>query len=95
MPNFDTFLFNKQNWTYHIKAFEYPFNGFWVVEIHKLAAFYLCRYIDSFSPWEDIVRKKVSKLRSIAELRAFDGMFIIGQGLPTEKLEIMNIFSIQ
>jgi hypothetical protein len=29
--------------------------------------------IYNFSPWEDIVRKKVSKLRSIAELRAFDG----------------------
>ncbi len=25
-------------------------------------------------PWKDIVGKKVSKLRSIAELRAFDGM---------------------
>ncbi len=26
------------------------------------------------SPWEEIIRKKVSKLRSIAELRAFDGI---------------------
>ena len=29
--------------------------------------------IDNFYPWKDIVRKKVSKLRSIAELRAFYG----------------------
>jgi hypothetical protein len=40
----------------------------------KLAASYLCQYSDNCSPWEDIIRKKVSKLRSIAELRAFDGM---------------------
>ena len=37
-----------------------------------LAALY-CHYIDNCSPWEEIIRKKVSKLRSIAELRAFDG----------------------
>jgi hypothetical protein len=35
--------------------------------------FTFCHYIDNFSPWEDIVRKKVLKLRSIAKLRAFDG----------------------
>jgi hypothetical protein len=29
--------------------------------------------VDSFYPWKDIVEKKVSKLRSIAELRAFYG----------------------
>ncbi len=40
----------------------------------KFAAFYQCHYINNFSPWEDIVRKKVLKLRSIAELRAFDGI---------------------
>ncbi len=30
--------------------------------------------VDNFYPWKDIVGKKVSKLRSIAELRAFYGM---------------------
>ncbi len=55
-------LINKTG-TYHIKAFESPFNFFWVVD-------------NNFSPWENIVRKKVSKLRSIAELRAFDGIFV-------------------
>jgi hypothetical protein len=31
--------------------------------------FWYC--VDSFYPWKDIVGKKVSKLRSIAELREF------------------------
>ncbi len=66
-------LINKTA-AYHINAFEYPYNFFWVVEKKKLAAIYLCHYIDNVSPWEDIVRKKVLKLRSIAELRAFDGI---------------------
>jgi hypothetical protein len=43
-----------------------------------LQQFTNCHYIDKFSPWEDIVSKKVSKLRSIAELRAFDGTFESG-----------------
>ena len=34
--------------------------------------FWYC--VDNFYPWKDIVGKKVSKLRSIAELRAFDGI---------------------
>ncbi len=29
--------------------------------------------VDNFYPWKDIVGKKVSKLRSIAELREFYG----------------------
>ncbi len=29
--------------------------------------------VDNFYPWKDIIRKNVSKLRSIAELRAFYG----------------------
>jgi len=33
--------------------------------------FWYC--VDNFYPWEDIVGKKVSKLRSIAELRALYG----------------------
>ncbi len=36
--------------------------------------FWYC--VDNFHPWEDIVGKKVSKLRSIAELRAFYGNFL-------------------
>ncbi len=32
-------------------------------------------FVDNFYPWKDIVGKKVSKLRSIAELRAFYGTF--------------------
>ncbi len=35
--------------------------------------FWCC--VDNFYPWKDIVGIKVSKLRSIAELRAFYGMF--------------------
>ncbi len=75
MPNFDTVLLNKQNWCK--SKFEY----IWVLQ-HKIppwkmkakAAFYfliLCRQLLS---WKDIVGKKVSKLRSIAELRAFYGI---------------------
>jgi len=30
--------------------------------------------VNNFYPWKDIVGKKVSKLRSIAELRAFYGI---------------------
>ncbi len=41
----------------------------------KIAAITFCHYIDNCSPWEDIIRKKVLKLRSIAELRMFDGLF--------------------
>ncbi len=74
MPNFDTFCLKNKIGTYHIKAFEYPFNFFGVVEINKSEAIYLLSYIGNFSPWEDIVRKKVSKLSSIAELRAFGRM---------------------
>ncbi len=33
--------------------------------------FWYC--VDNFYPWKDIVGKKVSKLRSIAKLRAFYG----------------------
>jgi hypothetical protein len=32
--------------------------------------------VDNFYSWKDIVGKKVSKLRSIAELRAFDGIHV-------------------
>ncbi len=39
------------------------------------AAFYFFICVDNFYPWKDIVRKKVSKLRSFAELRAFYGSF--------------------
>ncbi len=70
MPNFDTFLLDKQ------KSSNLSF---------------VATYIDNFSPWEDIVRKKVSKLRSIAELRGFDGILLLlliplGQGCWTHRL---------
>jgi hypothetical protein len=37
------------------------------------AAFYFWYCVDNLYPWKDIVGKKVSKLWSIAELRAFYG----------------------
>jgi hypothetical protein len=42
------------------------------------AAFYFLILNPQLSSLEDIVGKKVSKLRSIAELRAFYGMFLYG-----------------
>jgi len=35
--------------------------------------------VDNFYPWKDIVGKKLSKLRSIAELRPFYGTLMISQ----------------
>jgi hypothetical protein len=68
------FCLIKKTGAHHINAFEYPYNFFeWWRKINW-HQFTFCHYIDNFSPWEDIVRKKVSKLRSIAELRAFDGI---------------------
>jgi hypothetical protein len=43
---------------------------------------YLTLTRPKFAVWEDIIRKKLSKLRSIAELRAFDG---------TEELSILKV----
>ncbi len=68
MPNFGTVLLNKQNWC----KSKYDI---WVLQ-HKIPpwqmkAFWYC--VNNFYTWKDIVRKKVSKLRSIAELRAFYG----------------------
>ncbi len=40
----------------------------------KPFTFWYC--VDNFYPWKDIVGKKVSKLRSIAELRAFYGTVV-------------------
>ncbi len=41
----------------------------------KAAFYFLILYcVDNFYPWKDIVGKKVSKLRSIAELRTFYGI---------------------
>jgi hypothetical protein len=34
-------------------------------------------YVENFYPWKDIVGKKVSKLRSIAELRVFYAIYLI------------------
>ncbi len=53
---------------------QYPYH-FLCGREKKLAAIYLLSLytVDNFSPWDDIGRKKMSKLRSIAVLRAFDG----------------------
>jgi hypothetical protein len=64
MPNFDTVLLNKQKWCK--SKHDKPFT------------FWYC--VDNFYPWKDIVGRKVSKLRSIAELRAFYGNFYIFGG---------------
>ncbi len=64
MPNCDTFPLHKQNRCKlpHMKEFELPktifFHG---REKHKRLPFN-----NNFRPWEDIVRKKVLKSRSIA-----------------------------
>jgi hypothetical protein len=42
-----------------------------------LQQFTFCHSIDNGSPWEDIIRKKVSKLRSIAELRVFNDLCLL------------------
>jgi hypothetical protein len=39
------------------------------------AAFYFWYCVDNFYPWKDIFGKKVSKWRSIAELRVFYGTY--------------------
>jgi hypothetical protein len=38
-----------------------------------LAAIPFLHHADGFCPWEEIDRKKLSKLRFLAEFRAFDG----------------------
>ncbi len=66
MPNFDDVLLNKQNWCKSkYMTFEYGTStqNSSVIDESK----------SNFYPWKDIVGKKVSKLRSIAELRAFYG----------------------
>ncbi len=48
--------------------------------------FAIANCVDKFYPWKDIIGKKVSKLRSIAELRAFYGRFCIIRK-PIDKAE--------
>jgi hypothetical protein len=77
MPNFYTVLLNKQN-CYKSK------DDIWVLQ-HKIPPWY-CRWkqkqpftlwycADNIYPWKDIIGKKVLKLRSITELRAFYGTY--------------------
>ncbi len=69
MPNFDTILLNKQNWWKSKDDIE-----FFTSKFHRKSSLFTFWYcVDNFYPWKDIVGKKVSKLRSIAELRAFYG----------------------
>ncbi len=44
-------------------------------------------YVHNVCPWEDITIKKVSKLRSIAELKAFDGT---NTTVPDQKSEELH-----
>ncbi len=68
MPNFDSVLLNKQNWCkskYDIWYFNTKFHlDRWKQK--QPFTFWYC--VDNIYPWKDIVGKKVSKLRSIAEL---------------------------
>ncbi len=73
MPNFHTVLLNKQ-----IDAIKKMTFEFFATKFHRARwkqeqpfTFWYC--VDNFYPWNDIFGKKVSKLRSIAELRAFYG----------------------
>ncbi len=78
MPNFDIVLLNKQKTDANQKmTFE-----FFTTKLHRARwkqkqtfTFWYC--IDNFYPWKDIVGKKVSKLRSIAELRTFYGNLLL------------------
>ena len=73
MPFFDTALLNKKtdaNQNMTVEYFNTKFHRDSWKQKQPLT-FWYC--VDNFYPWKDIVGKKVSKLRSIAELRAFYG----------------------
>ncbi len=85
MPNFDTILLNKtdanSNMTFeHLNTIFHHVRG-----KHKQPfTFWYC--VDNFYPWKDIVGKKVSKWRSITELRAF-----YGRKSPARPVQISSI----
>ncbi len=76
MPNFDTVLLNKQNWCKSKMTFEFFNTKFHRPRWKQMQPFTFLYCVDNFYLWKDIVGKKVSKLRSIAELRAFYGMSV-------------------
>ncbi len=90
MPNFDTVLLNKQNRCkskYDIEFFNTKFHrDRWKQK--QPFTFWYC--VDNFYPWKDIIWIKVSKFRSIAELRAFYGMNLLSKvEIPEETLPLI------
>jgi hypothetical protein len=73
MPNFDTVLLNKKTDANQKMTFEFFTTKFYRARWKQKQPFTFFNCVDNFYPWKDIVGKKVSKLRSIAELRAFYG----------------------
>jgi hypothetical protein len=71
MPNFETVLLNKQTGANPSMMLEHLKTIFYHVRGKHKQPFTFRYCVDNFYPWKDIVGKKVSKLRSIAELRAF------------------------
>ncbi len=74
MPNFDTVLLNKKNDANQKMTFEFFISKFHRARWKQKQPFTFWYCVDNFYPWKDIVGKKVSKVRSIAELRAFYGI---------------------
>ncbi len=73
IPSFDTVLLNKQNWCkskYDIWVLQHKIPQ-WRGKQKQPFTFWYC--VENFYPWKDIIGKKVSKIRSIAELGAFYG----------------------
>jgi hypothetical protein len=77
MPNFDTVLLNKQNWCKSKDDIWVLHHKFHRARWKQKQSFTFWNCVDNCYLWKDIVRKKVSKLRSIAELRAFYGTFLL------------------
>ncbi len=72
MPNFESVMLNKQNLCKSKMTFEHLNTIFHHARDKQPFTFWYC--VDNFYSWKDITGKKVSKLSSIAELRAFYGM---------------------
>ncbi len=50
-----------------------------------------CYCVDNFIPWKDIIGKKVSKLRLIAELRAFYGRYFASVNVTLQYFLMLEI----
>jgi hypothetical protein len=86
MPNLDTVLLNNTTDANQNMTFEY-FNTKFHRDSWKQKQPFTFRYcVDNFYPWKDIVGKKESKLRSIAELRVF-------YGIDNQNLGVINSFN--